>query len=75
MVVLVFMNESALKQFRESSGWKAGVDGSIVLIDVGAAGALDTKNITDPIVGFVLTNSGLMYNLTFEGSKYAKIDR
>ncbi len=75
MVVLVFMNDSALKQFRESSGWKAGVDGSIVLIDVGAAGALDTKNITDPIVGFVLTNSGLMYNLTFEGSKYAKIDR
>ena len=75
MVVLVFMNDSALKQFRESSGWKAGVDGSIVLIEVGAAGALDTENIKDPIVGFVLTNAGLMYNLTFEGSKYAKIDR
>ncbi len=75
MVVVVFMNADALKQFRDSSGWKAGVDGSIVLIEVGAAGALDTKNIRDPIVGFVLTNAGLMYNLTFEGSKYSKIDR
>lgn len=75
MVVLVFMNDVALKQFRESSGWKAGVDGSIALVEIGAAGAIDTKNIKDPIVGFVLTNTGLMYNLTFEGSKYSKIDR
>ena len=36
---------------------------------------INTVDITDPIVGFVFSNEGLMYNLTLEGSKYTKIDR
>ena len=36
---------------------------------------VECPDIKDPIVGFVLTNAGLMYNLKFEGSKYSKIDR
>ena len=74
-VVLVFLESKALKEFRNSSGWKAGVDGSVALIELGAGGTIDTENIKDPIVGFVFSNKGLMYNLTLEGSKYTKLNK
>ena len=69
------MQDDALQKFRDSSGWEAGVDGSVALIKVGAGGSIDTTNIEEPIVGFVLTNKGLMYNLTLEGSKFTKLDQ
>jgi lipid-binding SYLF domain-containing protein len=74
-VIVVFMQEDALKKFRESQGWEAGVDGSVALITLGVGGSIDTNNIKDPIIGFVFSNKGLMYNLTLEGSKYTKIVR
>lgn len=72
-VYLFFMEEGALKDFRASEGWKAGVDGSIALITVGADGSVDTFKTDEPIIGYVLGQKGLMYNLTLEGSKYNKI--
>jgi lipid-binding SYLF domain-containing protein len=72
-VLLVFMEDKALKSFRGSSGWEAGVDGSVALVELGAGGSIDTTNVKDPIVGFVFGNKGLMYNLTLEGSKFTKI--
>ena len=74
-VILVFMEDSALKQFRESSGWEAGVDGSVALVELGTGGSIDTTNIKDPIVGFIFGNKGLMYNLTLEGSKFTKLKK
>lgn len=74
-VIIVFMEEGAMKKFRESSGWKAGVDGSVALIDIGAGKSIDTANIKDPIVGFVVGQKGLMYNLTLEGSKISKLKK
>ena len=74
-IILVFMQDGALKKFRDSQGWEAGVDGSVALIELGAGATLDTTNIKDPIIGFVFGNKGLMYNLTLEGSKYTKIKR
>ena len=71
-VVLVFLDEAALKGFRESEGWKAGVDGSVSLVTLGAGGTIDTQNMKDPIVAFVLGQKGLMYNLSFEGTKFSK---
>ncbi len=72
-VILIFMQDKALKGFRGSSGWEAGVDGSVALVELGAGGSIDTTNVKDPIVGFVFGNKGLMYNLTLEGSKFTKI--
>jgi lipid-binding SYLF domain-containing protein len=74
-VILVFMQQEALDKFRDSSGWEAGVDGSVALIKLGAGGSIDTNNIKDPIVGFVFGNKGLMYNLTLEGTKITKLDK
>lgn len=74
-VVIIFMTKDALKGFRNSQGWEAGVDGSVALIELGAGKDINTENITDPIVGFVFSNKGLMYNLTLEGSKMTKLNK
>ncbi len=74
-VVLVFLEKDALDKFRDSSGWEVGVDGSVALIELGAGVDVNTINIVDPIVGFVFSNKGLMYNLTLEGSKITKLDK
>lgn len=74
-IVIAFMTPDSLEKFRNSSGWKVGVDGSVALIDLGAGKAIDTSNIKDPVVGFVFGSKGLMYNLTLEGSKITKLDK
>jgi lipid-binding SYLF domain-containing protein len=74
-IVVVFLQADALKKFQDSEGWKAGVDGSVALVTLGAGGAVDTTNLKDPIVGFIFGQKGLMYNLTFEGSKFTKLKK
>jgi lipid-binding SYLF domain-containing protein len=74
-VIIMFMTPDALASFQRIDGWKVGVDGSVALITVGAGGSFDTEKITSPVVGFILDNKGLMYNLTLEGSKISRISR
>lgn len=74
-VVLVFLQKDALDKFRNSSGWEVGVDASVAIIELGAGVDVNTLNITDPVVGFVFSNKGLMYNLTLEGAKITRLDK
>ena len=74
-IVIAFMTPQSLQKFRESSGWKVGVDGSVAVVDIGAGKAIDTTNIKDPVVGFIFDAKGLMYNLTLEGSKISKLNK
>lgn len=73
--VLMFMTDEALSGFRQSNGWEAGVDGSIALIEFGVGEDVNTQTGTEPIVGFVFGNKGLMYNLSLEGTRFWKIDK
>jgi lipid-binding SYLF domain-containing protein len=73
--IILFMNPKVLAEFRKSQGWKAGVDGSVALATLGAGGEISTETLKEPIIGFIFSNKGLMYNLTFEGSKITKLDR
>jgi len=73
--IVLFMNEGVLAGFRRSQGWTAGVDGSVALATLGAGGSIDTETARKPVIGFIFSGKGLMYNLTFEGSKISKIDR
>ena len=72
-IIIIFMEETALTKFRDSLGWRAGVDGSVALIDQGAGSSVDTDNLQHPIVGFVFGLKGLMVNLSLEGSKFTKL--
>ena len=75
--VIMFMTQKELDKFQKQhhDGWKAGVDGSVALATLGAGGELDTETGKKPIIGFIFSNKGLMYNLTFEGSKITKLDK
>ena len=74
-VFLMFMTQEALDKFRtQDKGWTAGVDGSVAVAKTGANGVIDTATTNAPIFGFVLTNSGLMANLSFEGTKVSRLD-
>jgi len=73
--VILFMNDDVLKNFRDSDGWEAGVDGSVAVAELGAGGELSSNTAQEPIIGFIFSNKGLMYNLTLEGSKMTKLVR
>lgn len=73
--IILFMNPKVLGDFRKSDGWKAGVDGSVALATLGAGGEISTDTVKQPIIGFIFSNKGLMYNLTFEGAKITRIER
>ncbi len=73
-VVFLFMTKAALDSFRGSSGWSAGADASVAVVKVGANGSVDTTTATAPVEVIVLTNAGLMGDLSVDGTKISRID-
>ena len=73
-VFILFMTDDALNRFRNSSGWTAGVDASVSLITVGADARITTQTAQQPVVGFVLTNSGLMGSVSLSGSRITPLN-
>ena len=74
-IVIAFMTDNALKDFKEGSGWTIGGDGSLAVVVVGAGyeGSIATSN--KPILAFVFGEKGLMYDLSLDGAKVSKIER
>lgn len=72
-IIFLFMTQEALDKFRSSQGWTAGVDASVAVIKAGANGDVDLNTATQPVNVFVMTNQGLMANLTVEGTKITKL--
>jgi lipid-binding SYLF domain-containing protein len=73
-IIFLFMTQDSLDKFRNSKGWSVGVDASVALIRVGANGELDLNSVTGPVVAFVMTNAGLMANITLEGTKITRLE-
>ena len=73
-VIIAFMSSDALKKFRNSKGWEAGVDGNVALITVGAGGTATTTIGNNPIVAFVFDVKGLIADMSFKGAKFTKLD-
>ena len=74
-IILLFMTDEALKKFRASKGWEAGMDANVALISVGAGDSEGTITSKDPIVGFVFDTKGLIGDLSFKGAKFSKLDK
>ncbi|MEN8515402.1 YSC84-related protein [Burkholderia sp. RS02] len=73
-IVFLFMTQDALDSFRKSDGWAAGADASVAVVKVGANGAVDTNTATAPVEVLVLTNAGLMGDLSVNGTKVTKLN-
>jgi lipid-binding SYLF domain-containing protein len=74
-IILLFMTDEALKQFRASKGWEAGVDGNVAFISMGAGERADTTTSKEPIIGFVFDAKGLIADLSLKGAKFSKVDK
>lgn len=74
-IILLFMTEDALKKFRASKGWEAGVDGNVALISIGAGERADTTTSKAPIVGFVFDAKGLIADISIKGAKFSRIEK
>jgi lipid-binding SYLF domain-containing protein len=70
---ILFMTQDALDRFERSSGWTAGADASVTMINVGASAEVTTQTAQQPIVGYVLTNGGLMANLSLDGTRFVRL--
>ncbi|ACR28536.1 BPSL1445 family SYLF domain-containing lipoprotein [Burkholderia glumae] len=73
-VIFLFMTQDALDKFRASNGWAAGADASVALVKMGANGAIDSNTATAPVEVVVLTNAGLMGDVSINGTKVTKLD-
>ena len=71
----MFMTNEALEAFQASDGWEAGVDGSIAIVEFGAAEEISSQSIQDPIIGFIFSNEGLTADLSMEGARVVQIAR
>ncbi|SAL65748.1 lipoprotein [Caballeronia terrestris] len=72
-LIFLFMTQDALDKFRNSDGWAAGVDASVALVKMGANGVVDTTTATSPVEAFVLTNAGLMADVSLAGTKVSRL--
>jgi lipid-binding SYLF domain-containing protein len=72
-VFLLFMTDEALDKFRASKGWTVGADASVTVVNVGANAQIDSKTAQQAVIGYVLTNGGLMANVSLEGTKITPI--
>jgi len=73
-VFILFMNQEALDKFRASNGWTVGADASVSMMKVGANAQVDSATAQQAVVGYVLTKSGLMANLSLEGTKVSPLE-
>jgi lipid-binding SYLF domain-containing protein len=73
-VFLLFMNQEALDKFRASNGWTVGADASVTMMKVGANAQVDSATAQQAVIGYVLNKSGLMANLSLEGTKISPLD-
>jgi lipid-binding SYLF domain-containing protein len=73
--IIMFMTAEALDQFRNSSGWEAGANAQVTMIDEGKAADIDSVLRSTPVVAFVFGQKGLMGDLSVEGSKITKLER
>jgi lipid-binding SYLF domain-containing protein len=72
-LIFLFMTQDSLDTFRNRDGWSAGADASVAVLKLGANGAVDTTTATAPVQAFVLTNAGLMADLSVDGTKITKM--
>jgi len=72
-VIFLFMTHDALNSFRNSKGWSVGGEGSVALLTVGANGQIDTTTATAPVQAIVMTNAGLMGDVSLSGAKVSRL--
>ena len=72
-VFILFMTDESLRRFEASSGWTAGADATVSMINVGANARITTETARQEVIGFVMTNAGLMGTLSLNGNRITRL--
>jgi lipid-binding SYLF domain-containing protein len=72
-VIFLFVTQDALQTFQSRQGWSVGGDASVALLKMGANGAIDTTSASKPVQVIILTNAGIMGNLSLQGMKISPL--
>jgi len=73
-IIILFLTDDALNQFKSSKGWEVGVDANVAVVKLGAGERVDFTKMSDPIVAFVFDVKGLMADISLKGAKFTKIN-
>jgi lipid-binding SYLF domain-containing protein len=73
-VFILFMTDDALRAFQNSRGWTAGADANVTLLTAGANAQVRTNTVQQPVIGYVLSNQGLMAGVTIDGTRITRLD-
>lgn len=73
-VFILFMTDESLKRFEASRGWTVGADASVSMINVGANAQVTTQTARQEVIGFVMTNAGLMGNISLNGNRVTRLE-
>ncbi len=73
-VYVLFMTQEALDKFRNGYGWTVGIDASVTIARSGADASVDTQTSQHPVIAYVLANSGLLVNVSLDGTKIRRLD-
>ena len=68
------MTDDALARFESSEGWAVGADATVTLLTVGANAQVSTETAQQPVIGFVLSNRGLMAGITLSGTRITRMN-
>lgn len=72
--IFLFLTQEALDDFRTSSGWSAGVEGGITVVDASTPNmSMDTLKAKSSVVAFAFGKKGLMGGWSAKGSKFTKL--
>jgi len=74
MILVLNTNEALAKFTSGEREWEFGVDASVAVAKIGAGGDIDTTNLKKDIVSFIFGSKGLIGDLTWEGSRFKKLD-
>ena len=72
--VFLFLTQGALDSFRASSGWSAGMEVGITVVDASTPTmSLDTLKSKSSVVAFAFGKEGLMGGWSAKGTKFTKL--
>ena len=72
-MLIAFLSDASLKNFVNSNGWEAGVDGSITVSDWGKSKDISSMSFEKPIIAFIYGEKGLMASVSITGTKFRRI--
>lgn len=70
---LFLMNQAAIDRLHNTGGWEIGTDPNVVVLDSGAAAALNTTTAQNNVYAVIFDQRGLMAGVTLQGAKITQV--